>query len=249
MVCAALLQMAWGRGKRGLALTFGLLWFAAAQSPNTGIVVPVDGIVSEHWMYMPTMGLFLGIAESFSGILRERRKAGVLLVAAMTSALCVATFRQNMVWRNIDTLYKNTRAHGGRARLMSCDEGLYLLKRGSFGRARQTLQYCLNNLPQTDAYDRSRLHAELAMTWLHAAAGQGEMTAADLRRARPADIEAAKKELQAAVREAPRYDWARNALAVIDTGQRRAHETAPRAQKEKALRDMKGAVQQGKGVP
>ena len=221
MVCAALLQMAWGRGKRGLALTFGLLWFAAAQSPNTGIVVPVDGIVSEHWMYMPTMGLFLGIAESFSGILRGRRKAGVLLVAAMTSALCVATFRQNMVWRNIDTLYKNIKRNHGSLIIINGDEAVYLMAQRQFVQARALLQSSIAALPDSLAPDKAGMYQTLGLTWIHVIPkDRWEFTEGTVRealpKATPAHIAKAVADLENSIRLAPRGSiWSHKFLAVI----------------------------------
>ncbi len=58
IVAATLLHIFLGRGKRGLPLTWGLLWFAAALSPYTGILKPVDGQFFEHWIYLPAIGFF-----------------------------------------------------------------------------------------------------------------------------------------------------------------------------------------------
>ncbi len=211
MVLAAAAQILWGRGKRGLALTFGLLWFAAAQSPNTGIVAPIDALISEHWMYLPTMGLFLGVTQTFSGLFRHQRKAAILLVTVMTVALGTATFRQNMKWFNIDTVYRNTRQYHARASIMSNYEGMFLISRRRFAAARQTWLYCLDNLPADDAYNRAMAHTGLAMVWLHAVPEDGDtFTGNDVRRALPlagrANAEKAVTELQ----KAARFDTARS---------------------------------------
>src|ERR1035437_5260609 len=66
LVEGALAQIVTGKGKRGLPLSFGLFWFAAALSPLTGIVVPIDAMVSEGWLYMPTIGLSLGAAQTLA---------------------------------------------------------------------------------------------------------------------------------------------------------------------------------------
>ena len=46
MVTLAFAQVWWGRAKRGLALSFGLLWFAVALSPATGIIFPVNALMA-----------------------------------------------------------------------------------------------------------------------------------------------------------------------------------------------------------
>jgi len=42
--------------KWGILFT-GLLWAAMAQSPHTGILLPVNSFFLEHWMYLPSIGL------------------------------------------------------------------------------------------------------------------------------------------------------------------------------------------------
>ena len=64
IVAVAAAQIIWGKGKRGLPLSWGLLWFGAAHFPDSGLLVPVNSLFLEHWMYLPTIGLFLGIAQS-----------------------------------------------------------------------------------------------------------------------------------------------------------------------------------------
>ncbi|MBU6475723.1 MAG: hypothetical protein KGL10_07530 [Alphaproteobacteria bacterium] len=206
LVLLAALQILWGRAKRGLALSFGLLWFAAAQSPNTGIATPIDAIISEHWMYLPTMGLFLGVAQSFAGLFRDKKQAAALLVAALTTALGVATFRQNMVWRDMDTLYRNTARHGGGLTEMHGNEALFLMSRQQFGAARRQAQRALAGLPQNHGQASALMHMLMAMAWLHVApVGGWAFTPDALRRALPEarHVDEAVAELEESVRINP----------------------------------------------
>jgi tetratricopeptide (TPR) repeat protein len=45
------------------ALSWGLLWFGASLFPNTGLIFPMNAQFLEHWMYVPTIGLVLGVVE------------------------------------------------------------------------------------------------------------------------------------------------------------------------------------------
>ncbi|MBU6476235.1 MAG: hypothetical protein KGQ70_09735, partial [Alphaproteobacteria bacterium] len=105
LAVAALLQMAWGKGKRGLACTWGLLWFAAAFSPYSGIVSPINALIAEHWMYLPSIGLALGLAQTIALWLEKRkteylRKAVAFSAFLIVTACGAATFRQNRVWHD-----------------------------------------------------------------------------------------------------------------------------------------------------
>lgn len=133
IVLAALLHIALSRGQRGIALTFGLLWFAIALSPCTGIVVPVDALIAEHWIYLPAAGLFLGIAETIATSLNRRgwrfAAVGVLAAALMLGA---KTYRQNTVWLNPATFYDNIQANGGHMLRAYPDLGVYYLNQQDF---------------------------------------------------------------------------------------------------------------------
>ena len=52
---------------RGIEMSWGLLWFAAAYAPESGMLTTVNSLFREHWMYLPSVGLF-------SGALRNRDK-------------------------------------------------------------------------------------------------------------------------------------------------------------------------------
>lgn len=105
------------RTRKGLPLSWGLLWFGAAHFPNTGLIIVSNALFLEHWMYLPSIGLFLGMAQSIFLALGEQRIqrakpiiAGLVTIAAL--ALAFATHKQNMVWQNPFTFYTNIFKHG-----------------------------------------------------------------------------------------------------------------------------------------
>ncbi|MFA5041333.1 MAG: hypothetical protein WC464_06850, partial [Bdellovibrionales bacterium] len=63
------------RIKRGLELSWGFLWFAAAHSPDTGLLFPMNSLFLEHWMYLPSVGLFLGIAQTLVVLTKNKPRA------------------------------------------------------------------------------------------------------------------------------------------------------------------------------
>ncbi len=117
-VCvAALGQMIWGRGRRGLPLSWGIMWFAVAHAPNTGLLIPVNALLLEHWMYLPTAGFFLGVGQTLSAFLEKASvqklkpfAAGISLAIAL--ALGMATYIQNMVWHDPVIFYSHLIKYG-----------------------------------------------------------------------------------------------------------------------------------------
>jgi hypothetical protein len=81
MVAGVILQILWGRARRGLALSWGFLWFAAAYSPSSGILIPSDMLIAERWMYLPTIGIALGMAGNLSSWLELKpRKIWIMAI-------------------------------------------------------------------------------------------------------------------------------------------------------------------------
>jgi tetratricopeptide (TPR) repeat protein len=97
-------------GSAGLrALGFGMAWFFIAYAPCTGIIIPVNAIFLEHWMYLPAAGLFIGVAEGTARLLRhETAKAAAIILSAVT-VLCFGMFtlQQNALWRDPITFYSH----------------------------------------------------------------------------------------------------------------------------------------------
>ena len=113
VLAAAVAQILYERGNRNLALSWGLLWFAAAFLPQTGIFITINAVFYEHWMYLPSAGLFLGVGETIAGRLssaplRPTVGATALLVALVFGWL---TYEQNQIWQNPITLYQNILAY------------------------------------------------------------------------------------------------------------------------------------------
>lgn len=140
MVVAALLQIIWGRGRRGLALSWGFLWFAAAHSPNTGILKPLYAIVSEHWMYLPTIGLFLGTAQTLSVWIDKQKSERVTHIAValvMLAALFlgVKTYLQNRVWHDTVSFYEHILDCGSKSGAVHNILGRHYFEHGEYEKA------------------------------------------------------------------------------------------------------------------
>ena len=216
-----LLQIIWGKMRRGLALSFGILWFAVALSPYTGIVLPIDAIISEGWMYMPTVGLSLGVAEIVAGFFEKKKGMVQSIVAALVLSLALslgtATFFQGEIWRTPETLYLNNVRNQDWSRAESCYIlGLFYLGRGDFDAA---IEQFREEIYKPDGPDPrlESAHMWLAMAWLHVEVKGNQVTIEALNRALPYSRHTpeAIRELGKALQENPDFYQAHGMLAVI----------------------------------
>jgi len=110
MLAAALAAIYWGRTKATRPLAWGLLWFGAAHAPNSGILFSMNSLFLEHWMYLPTIGLFLGLSETgMVAINRLKYTSEQYVVLGLAGLLVVGlsarTFDQNGIWREPIVFY------------------------------------------------------------------------------------------------------------------------------------------------
>ena len=211
------LQIFWGRTRRTLALSFGLLWFAIALSPYTGIVIPIDARINEGWLYLPTMGLFLGGAQTATGFFETRQNAARLLVMALAISLGIATFFQNEIWRNIETLYQSVLHREGRVDQLGAHLGLFYMEQGEFDKAIEQFQYGLDHADERSKIGRAYSHFRLALAWLHVRIDNKTLKVDDMIRILPScqHIPEAVGELEKALQDNPDFYQAHQLLAFL----------------------------------
>jgi len=218
MAVSALVQIIWGKMRRGRAFSVGLIWFAVVLSPYTGIVIPVDALINEGWMYMPTMGLFLGLTQTVANFLETRQNLARLLVIILAFSLGITTFFQNKVWRNLETLTQNVIQNGGREDRLAAHLDLYYLERGEFDKAIKQLLHEVNHPDGRTRNQMAEIHMSLALAWLHITpSNANQLTIDDINRALPSSqyIPEALIELGKALEDNPGYYWAHIVLAAI----------------------------------
>lgn len=97
----------WKRESKTPWVAWAALWFLAAYGPSSGILVPVNSLFLEHWMYLPSISLFIGL-----GVLMQKyatRPIAVWTTTALATAAAVAigalTYEQNWVWQSPISLF------------------------------------------------------------------------------------------------------------------------------------------------
>lgn len=167
LIVAAAMQIALSSKKADscLAMSWGLLWFFAAHLPDSGIFVPVNAVFLEHWMYLSSIGLFLGLGETAALVLEKRLRASSFsFFAALTVAgiFFVRTHEQNLIWHDPVSFYGNIFKYGERSERAHNNLGLYYMNQGDYDDAIDQFKQAL---AISDTYARTWYN--LAVTYLH----------------------------------------------------------------------------------
>lgn len=168
-----LLQLVWSRGRRGLALSWGLLWFAAAFSPYTGIVKPINAFVAEHWMYLPGVGLSLGLSHAIAAWVEKKRAKSLRAfvtagVAVAAVALGTVTYLQNRVWHDAESFYMNIFAAGETSGRAHNSLGQHYFNAGEYDKAEEQYRLAVEHPAPLWASKMSLTHMHLAFIYLGA---------------------------------------------------------------------------------
>ncbi|MCZ7583098.1 MAG: tetratricopeptide repeat protein [Deltaproteobacteria bacterium] len=88
--------------KRAPGLLFGLLFFALAVGPYSGLVTIMRAVV-EHYYYIPTVGVCVALGAGFASWRRER--VAVIVAAAVFASYAAGTVNRLGPWRSEHALW------------------------------------------------------------------------------------------------------------------------------------------------
>ncbi len=109
VILSGLIIWAW---KKRPVISFGLLWFIFCLVPTSNILVPINGLLYEHWLYLPLVGLFLAIFGFVLNLNITKSKTfqiisiGCLVLYFLF--LSITTIARNRQWRDPITFYNQT---------------------------------------------------------------------------------------------------------------------------------------------
>jgi len=153
------------RTNRWTAMGWGFLWFMAAHAPDTGLLVPMNALFLEHWMYLPSVGLFLGLGQTLTDATKNRPAAlrmslaGLAAIFALTMA--VKTYYQNKIWRDPALFYTNIFENGEESARAHNNLALYYAGKNQ---QEPAIEHFNRAIQISDAY--AETHYNLAIAYL-----------------------------------------------------------------------------------
>lgn len=116
LILLALGFVAYKSIKRDSRIAFGILWFFIAFIPMSGII-PVNALLLEHWLYLPSAGFFMIVAFLVSHVWQRRKFIFVFLALAIITSITI-TLNRNADWKDPIMFYNNILLYGeGTARV------------------------------------------------------------------------------------------------------------------------------------
>lgn len=96
--------------RRRPEISFGLLWFFIGLAPVSNILVPVSGLIYEHWLYLPLIGIFIAVYALLEKPIVRYRLEKLLLIVVIVLVIFFSwrTILRNAEWRDPITFYKQT---------------------------------------------------------------------------------------------------------------------------------------------
>jgi len=90
-------------------IPFSISWFLVALIPVSQIY-PLNAYMAEHWLYLPSIGLFLLLARGLTVLYRNKRfqAAAVSIIVILLSFYSCLAIRQNDYWKDPVSFYEKT---------------------------------------------------------------------------------------------------------------------------------------------
>jgi len=102
--------IAYSLRKANRPLLFSAAWFFIAIFPNSNII-PINALIYEHWLYMPSLGFFITIGLGLEALLKKGRVfkyISILLALAISLFYMWRTIERNKEWHDPISFYEST---------------------------------------------------------------------------------------------------------------------------------------------
>ena len=110
LIFLGLLILAFLKFKKFPILSFGIFWFFIGLAPVSNLLIPISGLIYEHWLYLPLVGIFLILIWlGMMGAKKYNLKKillGILIIFLIF--LSVLTIKRNRDWHDQITFYNQT---------------------------------------------------------------------------------------------------------------------------------------------
>lgn len=174
---------------------FAFFWFFIFFIPMSGILVPVNSMLLEHWLYLTSMGWFVLLGASLVKLYSVWPRLSIVLTVIIIATLSSLTIRQNTVWATPIRLYTDILRHNeGSARVHNNLAMAYADK----GMVSKAEKHYLTAIARADTY--AETHYNLARLYIF-----------------QSKLNLAKKHLLRSLEINPNFSYAQKLLSELNT--------------------------------
>ncbi|MBI2607610.1 MAG: tetratricopeptide repeat protein [Candidatus Doudnabacteria bacterium] len=106
LIAIALTILAFSQIRRNPIISFGIFWFGFRLFPHSNLIVPTSGLMHEHWLYLPLIGIYLIII--WLGLKFVNKKILIGTVVVLLLFFGNQTITRNQDWQDPITFYNQT---------------------------------------------------------------------------------------------------------------------------------------------
>lgn len=137
-----LLTLAFTTFKRYPIVSFGILWFFIGLAPTSNLLVPINGLLYEHWLYLPLIGIFL-ILFWLGTLIGKKYNLQIILIGIFIiflNFLSAVTINRNKEWRDPITFYNQTLKYAPGSYRVINNLGMAYDDKGDYEKVEKTYQ-------------------------------------------------------------------------------------------------------------
>lgn len=150
-IFAALLFYAFKARIRNKLISFSLGFFLITLLPVCNIFPPLNAYMAEHWMYLPSAGIFLILGNFVSSLCRSARfkMAAIFCLTIMVGYYSFLTQIQNYYWRDPVIFFERTIFYAPESLRLYSQLGKEYSKLGDYRKAVKIFRRAVNIEPKS----------------------------------------------------------------------------------------------------
>ena len=131
-------------------IIFSVLWFFVSILPVSNIY-PLNAYMAEHWLYLPSIGFFLILAEGSRFFYQRKRTRSAVLVCMISlfTLYSYQTVQQNTFWKEPVSFYKRTLRYAPNSYKTNHNLGLIYFDMGKHEEAIALYQKAIETKPNS----------------------------------------------------------------------------------------------------
>ena len=123
------------------------------------LVAKINALVWDHWLYIPSIGIFLSLASLLQR--RSIRRAASFILVTLLIIFSISTFSRSRYWRNTETISRFILSHEGRSAKTWNNLAIALDEKGRY---QEAIDSYIKAIDFEDVYPQS--HHNLANAYL-----------------------------------------------------------------------------------
>jgi len=149
-LCLGLLFLSVREYRRRPVVTFGILWFFVALFPSSNLIVPINALLYEHFLYLPLIGIFLAVIQyGWEGSQKiGMGKTALGLLGGYLIFFSIITVNRNKDWHDPIRFYEDLLRHAPASYRVINNLGMSYAERGSLEKAEETYKKAIALDPQ-----------------------------------------------------------------------------------------------------